>query len=148
MEKRILVIHGPNLNMLGTREPTVYGNTTLDSINKELLNLCFTHNVTIEFFQSNSEAELVTKTQQSLNKYDFLIINPAGLTHTSIVWRDAVLAVALPFIEVHLSNIYSREPFRHHSYFSDIAIGVISGLGKNGYKLALSYAIEYLTSKE
>ncbi|MCX8514743.1 MAG: hypothetical protein RL017_214 [Pseudomonadota bacterium] len=148
MSKKILVLHGPNLNMLGTREPTVYGNTTLDSINKELLNLCLTNDIIIDFYQSNAEAELVTKTQQCLNKYDFLIINPAGLTHTSIVWRDAVLAVALPFIEVHLSNIYSREPFRHHSYFSDIAVGTISGLGKNGYKLALSYAIEYLSNKE
>ena len=138
---KILVLHGPNLNLLGSREPDVYGSTTLNDINNQLTTIGESHQLQIECFQSNIEGELINKTQESLHSFDFMIINPAGLTHTSIAWRDAVLATKKPFIEVHLSNVYTRESFRHKSYFSDIALGVISRLGANGYELALQYAI-------
>lgn len=141
--KSILVLHGPNLNLLGLREPEHYGNATLANINQTLLNQAKLANIELEAFQSNSEAELVAKIQSlATKKTDFVIINPAAFTHTSVAMRDALSAVKVPFIEVHLSNVYAREAFRHHSYFTDIAVGIISGLGAKGYELALDYAIE------
>ena len=146
---KILVLHGPNLNLLGLREPEIYGYTRLADINNELENISQKSQIMLEYYQSNSEADLIGKTQSCFNQnYDFLIINPAAFTHTSIAWRDALLAIKKPFIEVHLSNIFAREEFRHKSFFSDIAIGVISGLGTKSYRLALTYAIEYLSGKE
>ena len=144
--KSVLVLHGPNLNLLGLREPEHYGNATLSSINQALADKAKLADVALETFQSNAEAELVTKIQTlATNKVDFVIINPAAFTHTSVAMRDALSAVKVPFIEVHLSNVYAREAFRHHSYFTDIAVGVISGLGAQGYELALDYAIEKLS---
>ena len=141
--KSILVLHGPNLNLLGVREPEHYGKTTLEDINQALAKQAQQAGVNLECFQSNSEAELVTKIQSiAAKKVDYVIINPAAYTHTSVAMRDALSAIKVPFIEVHLSNVYAREAFRKHSYFSDIAIGVISGLGAKGYELALDYAIE------
>ena len=141
----ILVLHGPNLNLLGIREPEHYGNLTLSAINQTLTAQAHLANVGLEIFQSNAEAELISKIHSfATQKLDFIIINPAAFTHTSIAIRDALSAVKVPFIEVHLSNVYARESFRHHSYFSDIAVGVISGLGAHGYKLALDYAIEHI----
>jgi len=143
--KSVLVLHGPNLNLLGLREPEHYGNATLDSINHALAHKAKLANIELETFQSNAEAELVTKIQGlATKKTDFVIINPAAFTHTSVAMRDALAAVKVPFIEVHLSNVYAREAFRHHSYFTDIAVGVISGLGAQGYELALDYAIDKL----
>lgn len=143
--KSILVLHGPNLNLLGLREPEHYGNVTLESINNTLAKQAQSANIELETFQSNAEAELVTKIQSiALIKVDFVIINPAAFTHTSVAMRDALSAVKVPFIEVHLSNVYAREAFRHHSYFTDIAVGVISGLGAHGYTLALDYAINHI----
>lgn len=143
--KSVLVLHGPNLNLLGLREPEHYGNATLSSINQTLTDKAKLANIALETFQSNAEAELVTKIQTlATKKVDFVIINPAAFTHTSVAMRDALSAVKVPFIEVHLSNVYAREAFRHHSYFTDIAVGVISGLGAHGYALALDYAIEQL----
>ena len=140
----ILVLHGPNLNLLGLREPEHYGHTTLASINESLVEQAKSAGLTLEAFQSNSEAELVAKIQSlAFNSVDYVIINPAAFTHTSIAMRDALSAVKVPFIEVHLSNVYAREAFRHHSYFTDIAIGVISGLGAHGYKAALDYVISH-----
>ncbi|MDR4518723.1 MAG: type II 3-dehydroquinate dehydratase [Nitrosomonas sp.] len=140
--KNILVIHGPNLNLLGTREPELYGHETLQDINRNLSQVAEKDQVRIAFFQSNAESALIDRIQQAMtDDTDFMIINPAAYTHTSIAMRDALAAVRVPFIEVHLSNIFSRETFRHHSYFSDLAIGVISGLGSKGYELALKYAL-------
>jgi 3-dehydroquinate dehydratase-2 len=140
--KSILVLHGPNLNLLGEREPQHYGKQTLEDINQALKNIASAKSVQLETMQSNSEADLVNKIQSlSKEKFDFLIINPAAFTHTSVAMRDALSAVKVPFIEVHLSNVYAREPFRHHSYFSDIAVAVISGLGAEGYVAALNFAI-------
>jgi 3-dehydroquinate dehydratase-2 len=145
--KSILVLHGPNLNLLGLREPEHYGNLTLDAINQMLTDQAKLANVALETYQSNSEADLVSKIQTfATNKCDFIIINPAAFTHTSVAMRDALSAIKVPFIEVHLSNVYAREAFRHHSYFTDIAVGVISGLGGQGYKMALDYAIEKIKS--
>lgn len=138
----ILVLHGPNLNMLGAREPEHYGNVTLASINDKLRFQAQAAGITLEAFQSNSESDIVTKIQSlAINKVEFIIINPAAFTHTSVAIRDALSAVNIPFIEVHLSNVFARESFRHHSYFSDIAVGVISGLGAEGYNAALQFAI-------
>ena len=143
--KSILVLHGPNLNLLGLREPQHYGNVTLDVINQALQSQAQAADVALESFQSNSEAELVTKIQSLVNSdVSFIIINPAAFTHTSIAMRDALSAVKIPFIEVHLSNVFAREAFRHHSYFTDIAVGIISGLGAQGYTLALDYAIQHI----
>ncbi len=143
--KSILVLHGPNLNLLGLREPEHYGKATLASINEALLAQAKLADIDLETYQSNAEAELVTKIQSiTTKKVDFVIINPAAYTHTSVAMRDALAAVKVPFIEVHLSNVYAREAFRHHSYFTDIAVGVISGLGAQGYALALDYAIMQL----
>ncbi|EKD54032.1 MAG: 3-dehydroquinate dehydratase [uncultured bacterium] len=142
----ILILHGPNLNLLGTREPSVYGTGTLDAINAVLITLAKQLKHTLTALQSNAESTLIDYIQEtSQNQTDFIIFNPAALTHTSIALRDALLAVNKPFIEVHLSNIHRREPFRHHSYFSDIALGTITGLGAEGYSLALRYAHHYLT---
>ena len=139
--KSILVLHGPNLNLLGLREPEHYGNVTLAGINDSLQAQAKQANLALETYQSNAEAEIVAKIQSlAINKVDFIIINPAAFTHTSISIRDAISAVKIPFIEVHLSNVFARESFRHHSYFSDIAVGVISGLGAEGYNAALRYA--------
>lgn len=138
----ILVLHGPNLNLLGTREPDVYGRTTLDEINAELSALAAKARTKLDSFQSNHEGALIDRVHAARHDgSEFLIVNPAGLTHTSVALRDALAGVALPFVEVHLSNIHRREPFRHHSYFSDLAVGVICGLGVQGYRLALDYAL-------
>jgi 3-dehydroquinate dehydratase-2 len=127
--------------MLGTREPEHYGSLTLEDINASLVQQAKQDDIQLTTFQSNSEAEIVTTIQTLMvNKVDFIIINPAAFTHTSVAIRDALSAVRIPFIEVHLSNVYAREHFRHHSYFSDIAVGVISGLGANGYTAAYQYA--------
>ena len=140
--KNILIIHGPNLNLLGVREPEIYGGTTLQDINRNLSRLAENTGVKLDFFQNNAESALIDRVQQTMGDgTDFIIINPAAYTHTSIALRDALAAVKLPFIEVHLSNIYSRESFRQKSYFSDLAIGIISGLGAKGYELALEYAM-------
>ncbi|MEE8150318.1 MAG: type II 3-dehydroquinate dehydratase [Nitrosomonadaceae bacterium] len=140
--KNILVLHGPNLNLLGSREPEVYGSDTLDEINRSLCKLAKDAGANLVNFQSNSEAELVNRIQQAIGDgTDFIIINPAAYTHTSVALRDALAAAQLPFIEVHLSNIFARESFRRKSYFSDLALGVISGLGAKGYHLALEYAL-------
>lgn len=142
MGHRILVLHGPNLNLLGRREPGTYGTTTLDEINGRLRQRAVAAGADIDIFQSNSEADLVGRVQQLFDEpRDFLIINPAAFTHTSVALRDAIAAVRIPFIEVHLSNVFSREPFRHHSYFTDLAVGMICGLGPRGYELALEYAL-------
>ncbi|PCJ46658.1 MAG: type II 3-dehydroquinate dehydratase [Moraxellaceae bacterium] len=142
---QINVLHGPNLNMLGKREPGHYGNVTLKDIDARLLTQAITAGHQCECFQSNAEAELIDKIHQyGERQVDFIIFNPAAYTHTSIAIRDALLAVGIPFIEVHLSNVYQREPFRHHSYFSDIAKGTITGLGAQGYELALDAAITHL----
>ncbi|CAM8262486.1 3-dehydroquinate dehydratase, type II [Candidatus Methylopumilus planktonicus] len=140
--KSILVLHGPNLNLLGEREPQHYGKQTLEDIDQALKTIASAKSIKLETMQSNSEGDLVNKIQSLSNdKVDFLIINPAAYTHTSVAMRDALSAVKVPFIEVHLSNVYAREPFRHHSYFSDIAVAVISGLGADGYIAALNFAI-------
>jgi len=140
--KSILVLHGPNLNLLGEREPQHYGKQTLEAIDQALKTIASAKSIKLETMQSNSEGDLVNKIQSLSNdKVDFLIINPAAYTHTSVAMRDALSAVKVPFIEVHLSNVYAREPFRHHSYFSDIAVAVISGLGADGYIAALNFAI-------
>ena len=143
--KAVLVLHGPNLNLLGVREPAHYGNATLADINNSLQDQAKQAGVTLEAYQSNAEADIVAKIQSlAINRVDFIIINPAAFTHTSVSIRDAISAVGIPFIEVHLSNVYARESFRHHSYFSDIAVGVISGLGAEGYNAALQFAINKL----
>ncbi|MGC2164834.1 MAG: type II 3-dehydroquinate dehydratase [Gallionella sp.] len=142
--KTILVLHGPNLNLLGSREPDVYGRVTLDEINVRLTNLANSQGFELESFQSNTEGMLVDRIQLARSDGTiFIIINPAAFTHTSVALRDALAAVAIPFIEVHLSNVFAREAFRRESYFSDLAIGVISGLGAAGYEYALQYAINH-----
>lgn len=138
----ILVLHGPNLNLLGTREPAVYGSATLDQIDAELAAIAAKAGASLQSFQSNHEGALVDRVQAArTDGTDFVIINPAAFTHTSVALRDALAAVALPFVEVHLSNVHKREPFRHQSYFSDLAEGVICGLGAAGYRLALEFAL-------
>ncbi|MDO3382892.1 type II 3-dehydroquinate dehydratase [Gilvimarinus algae] len=138
----ILVLHGPNLNLLGTREPGLYGATGLEDINRQLTERCRELEHHLLCLQSNAEYELIERIHEARGEgVDFIIINPAAFTHTSVALRDALLAVDIPFIEVHLSNVYKREPFRHTSYFSDIAEGVICGLGADGYQLALTAAL-------
>ncbi|HDZ09384.1 type II 3-dehydroquinate dehydratase [Pseudohongiella sp.] len=138
----ILVLHGPNLNLLGTREPEIYGPETLDDINARLSSACMDAGHHLMHMQSNAEYELIDRIHDARREeINFIIFNPAALTHTSVALRDALLAVDIPFIEVHLSNVYKREGFRHHSYFSDIAIGTITGLGSQGYDLALQSAL-------
>lgn len=139
---RILVLHGPNLNLLGCREPEIYGHTTLADIHAAMEARAHAAGVQIESFQSNGEGDLIDRVQAAATEgIEFIIINPGGYSHTSIALRDALAAVAIPFIEVHLSNIHAREAFRRHSYFSDIAVGVICGLGAQGYELALDAAL-------
>jgi 3-dehydroquinate dehydratase-2 len=145
--KRILVLNGPNLNLLGVREPEHYGADTLDAINQRLAATAAAAGIALKTYQSNAEADLVAKLHSLFQQpADFIIINPAAFTHTSVALRDALAAVKTPFIEVHLSNVHAREAFRHHSYFSDIAIGVVSGLGAAGYAYALDYAIKHIAS--
>ena len=141
---KILVLHGPNLNLLGTREPEHYGSDSLADITKRLQQQVAGSNYQLESFQSNAEHELVDKIHAARNNTDFIIINPAAFTHTSVALRDALSAVEVPFIEVHLSNVHARETFRHQSYLSDIAVGVICGLGAQGYELALQAAITHI----
>jgi 3-dehydroquinate dehydratase-2 len=142
---KILVLHGPNLNLLGAREPQHYGRTTLSDIDKQLAVSAKKAGTELSSAQSNAEHELINEIQNAGKaNVDFIIINPAGFTHTSVALRDALAATGIPFIEVHLSNIYKREAFRHHSYFSDIAVGVISGLGAQGYDLALQAALTHI----
>lgn len=143
MTKRILVLHGPNLNLLGTREPEIYGDQTLEMLNAELLAMANRQGAHCDFFQSNSEGALIDRIQAArLDQTQFIIINAAAYTHTSVAIRDALAAVAIPFIEVHLSNIYKRETFRHHSYLAPLAHGLIAGLGVYGYQAALNYALQ------
>ncbi len=143
----LLVINGPNLNLLGTREPEHYGSDTLDSINSKLSKIAADNNFSLDSLQSNAEAELIEFVHQAAkNGVRFIIINPAAFTHTSIALRDALSGVDIPFIEIHLSNVHAREEFREHSYFSDIAVGVISGLGAQGYELALQAALKQLNA--
>ncbi len=142
LRPRFLVLHGPNLNLLGTREPEVYGRTTLDDINRQLAERAEVADIDLECFQSNHEGALIERIHAARSQQvAYIIINPAAYTHTSVALRDALAAVAIPFVEVHLSNVFAREPFRQHSYFSDIAIGVISGLGAEGYALALEFLL-------
>jgi len=142
--KNVLVLHGPNLNLLGTREPDVYGRVTLDEINTKLSAQAQAKDAKLAYFQSNTEGTLVDRIQQArTDGTDFIIINPAAFTHTSVAIRDALSAVSIPFVEVHLSNVFAREAFRKESYFSDIAVGVISGLGATGYELALQFALQH-----
>ena len=143
----ILLLNGPNLNLLGQREPEIYGHKNLNEIENDLKNIASNYDSTLEAFQSNSESDLVNNIQDKSENTDFIIINPGGFTHTSVVIRDAILAVAIPFIEIHISNIYSREAFRKESYFSDIAVGTISGLGFKGYELAVLAAIDFLNKE-
>jgi 3-dehydroquinate dehydratase-2 len=145
---RILVLHGPNLNLLGSREPAIYGHDTLASIHGAMDARARASGVHLESFQSNHEGELIDRVQSAREQQvDFIIINPAGYTHTSVALRDAFAAVAIPFIEVHLSNVHAREAFRQHSYFSEIAVGVIAGLGAQGYLLALEAALARLPAR-
>jgi 3-dehydroquinate dehydratase II len=142
--KHLLVINGPNLNLLGSRETEFYGKDTLEAINARLAQGARTGGAKLATYQSNSEAELVERIQQARREgVDFIIINPAAYTHTSVAMRDALAAVGIPFVEVHLSNVFARESFRRESYFSDIAVGVVSGLGAKGYELALEFALQY-----
>lgn len=145
---KILVLHGPNLNLLGTREPEHYGSDTLNTIADRLQQLAQSHHVSLESVQSNAEHELIDIIHNARNNVDFIIINPAAFTHTSVALRDALSAVEIPFIEVHLSNVHAREPFRHHSYLSDIAKGVICGLGAQGYELALQAALSHINKNK
>lgn len=143
MHHKILVVHGPNLNMLGTREPEIYGSQTLDQINESLIGLARQHQAGLLVFQSNSEGDLVTRIQQARSDgTTWLIVNAAAYTHTSVAIRDALSAIDKPFIEVHLSNVHRREPFRHHSYLSDVAVGVVVGLGASGYEAAVRYILQ------
>lgn len=144
---RILLLNGPNLNMLGAREPKHYGCISLASIEEKIQTLATQYNVKVECFQANSEEKLISKIHESFQQVDFILINPAAYTHTSVALRDALLAVSIPFVEIHLSNVHKREPFRHHSYFSDVAEGVICGLGAKGYEFAFLFAIDYLAKK-
>jgi 3-dehydroquinate dehydratase-2 len=144
MARNILVLHGPNLNMLGLREPGIYGSTTLGEIDRDLAARARTAGATLSSFQSNHEGALVDRVQAALGEaVDFILINAGALTHTSIALRDALAAVDIPFIEVHISNVYRREPFRHHSHLSGLAVGVVAGLGPMGYRLALDYALAH-----
>ena len=142
----LLLINGPNLNLLGTREPDVYGSANLADVEKSLSKLASDAGHELASFQSNAEHEIVDRIQQAAGTVDFILLNPGAFTHTSVSIRDALLAVAIPFIEIHLSNIFSREKFRHHSYFSDVAAGCIFGLGAIGYELGLQAALHQLNN--
>ena len=140
----ILVLNGPNLNLLGSREPSIYGHKTLSDIQQDLNSIAKAESAELTFKQSNAEHQLIDWIQQAAESdVDYIIINPAAYAHTSVAIRDALLATAIPFIEVHLSNLYKRESFRHHSYLSDLAVGLISGLGAEGYEAALRYALRH-----
>ena len=144
---KLLVLHGPNLNLLGTREPEVYGRTTLAEINANLTQQASAAGHALESLQSNAEHELVNRVQAARSDgTDFILINPAAFTHTSVALRDALAAVAIPYIEIHLSNPHTREPFRHHSYFSDLAVGVVCGFGADSYRYALEAALKRLSA--
>ncbi len=144
----ILVLHGPNLNLLGTREPEIYGSDTLDDINSSLSTRCFDKRHHLQVLQSNAEYELIDRIHDARQEgINFIVFNPAAFTHTSVALRDALAATEIPFIECHLSNVHTREDFRKHSYFSDIAVGVISGFGAQSYTLALDAAIHFLENK-
>ncbi len=143
---KVLLINGPNLNLLGSREPEIYGSTTLMEIEKKVTSTLRGNEIDCESFQSNSEGEIIDWLHNNLGA-DFLLLNPGALSHTSVGLRDAVLGVGIPFIEIHLSNVHKREEFRHHSYFSDIAIGALVGLGVKGYLLAAEFAVDYIEQK-
>jgi 3-dehydroquinate dehydratase-2 len=148
LRPHVLVLHGPNLDLLGSREPKHYGLATLEDINLTLAARGETAGVQVDTFQHNHEGALIDRIHQAAqDRVDFIVINPAGYTHTSVAMRDALAATAIPFVEVHLSNIYARESFRHHSYFSDLAVGVVSGLGAHGYELALEFALRHLQNR-
>lgn len=144
--KSILVLHGPNLNLLGHREEAVYGTTTLEEINDWLTDMAKKEGVELTIVQSNSEGEVVDQIQKASGRHQAILINPAAYTHTSIALRDAIAAVGVPTVEIHLSNIYQREPFRHHSYIAEVAIGQICGFGPNSYLLGLKAAIDHLNA--
>jgi len=145
---KILLINGPNLNLLGTREPEIYGSLSLSEIENKLVQTAQAQSVELNCFQSNAEHAIIDIVQKSVKEnIDFILINPAAFTHTSIAIRDALAAVQIPFIEIHLSNPHAREPFRKHSYFSDLAMGVIAGFGVDSYLMALESAIKYYKSK-
>ena len=141
MSHHILVLNGPNLNMLGVREPGIYGSDSLSEIEARLRKIADEHGVSLDTFQSNAEYEIINRIHNAMGKYDFILINPAAFTHTSVAIRDALLAVSIPFFEIHISNVHAREEFRHHSYLSDKAQGVICGFGTRGYEYALREAI-------
>lgn len=143
MMKKILVLHGPNLNLLGLREPNIYGNNTLEDLNSELAQLAKSNSLDINFFQSNHEGELIDKIHSSISEYDGIIINGGAFTHYSYALADAILAVKLPTVEVHISNIYQREQFRHYSVLAPVVIGQISGLGVFSYKAAIYFFADY-----
>ncbi len=144
---RLLVLHGPNLNLLGTREPDKYGTVSLAEINRALACRAEAAGVELEAFQSNHEGALIERIHAARQQgVRYIVINPAGYTHTSVALRDALAGTAIPFVEVHLSNVHAREPFRHHSYFSDLAIGVIAGLGHEGYMLALEFLLNKINT--
>lgn len=147
MAKKILVLNGPNLNLLGLREPSVYGHTTLDQIDARLQTLAKEQGVSLSTYQSNHEGALVDRIQAArTDGTDFIVINAGAYTHTSVAIRDALAGVKISFVEVHLSNVYKREDFRHHSYLSDLAVGVVAGLGPAGYEAALRFAVHYQTA--
>ena len=147
-QRRILVLHGPNLNLLGTREPEIYGRTTLSDIHAAMESRARANGLLLESFQSNHEGQLIDRVQAAAAEdVEFIIINPAAYTHTSVALRDALAGVDIPFVEVHLSNVHAREAFRHHSYFSDQAVGVICGLGAYGYMAALEFCLSRLASE-
>ncbi len=142
MSNKILVLNGPNLNLLGVREPGIYGKSGLAEINAGLKKIAEENGIELETFQSNAEFEIINKIHSAMGSVDYIVINPAAFTHTSVAIRDALLGVKIPFFEVHISNVHAREEFRHHSYLSDIATGVICGFGTDGYEYALRAAIK------
>ena len=148
MIRKILLLNGPNLNMLGKREPQHYGSLTLADIEQQLQQQAAELGLDLDCFQTNSEEKLIDKIHQAFEKVEFILINPAAFTHTSVALRDALLAVNIPFVEIHLSNVHARGPFRHHSYLSDKAVGVICGLGAKGYQFGLEFALDYLSKKQ
>ncbi|CAN5225409.1 type II 3-dehydroquinate dehydratase [soil metagenome] len=147
MSDRLLVLHGPNLNLLGVREPDIYGHDTLADIDARLVSIAKGEGAQIEAFQSNHEGALIDRIQAARGEADMIVINPGGLTHTSVALRDALIGVSIPFVEIHLSNVHAREPFRKHSYLSDVAVGVIMGLGAQGYEAAVRFCLQRLRAK-